>query len=153
MSQAKDPKREALRQRGLLHPHPADVTDPLFRQHDFFDPRDLLQVKYEMLRRVQVEGSSVTAATAAFGFSRPVFYQALAAYQHHGLPGLLSQRPGPRRAHKLSDAVLDFVQQHKANNPTLRRAALADLIQDTFGLIVHPRSLERALARRRKRGH
>jgi transposase len=152
VSTPKDAKREALRQHGVLHPHPADVTDPLFRRHEFFDPRDLLQVKYEMLRRVQVEGLSVTAAAAAFGFSRPAFYQARAAYQRHGLPGLLPQRPGPRHPHKLSDDVLDFVLHHQAENPALRSAALSGLIKDTFGLTVHPRSLERALARRRKRG-
>jgi transposase len=148
----KDIKREALRQQGVLHAHPEDVRDPCFRQHEFFDPRDLLQVKYEMLRRVQVEGLSVTAAAAAFGFSRPAFYQALAAYQRHGLPGLLPQRPGPRRAHKLSDAVVDFVLHHRAKNPSLRSAALSALIEDAFGLTVHPRSLERALARRQKKG-
>jgi transposase len=147
-----DAKREALRQQGVLHTHPANVIDPLFRQHDFFDSRDLLQVKYEMLRRVQVEGLSVTAAAAAFGFSRPAFYQALAAYQRHGLPGLLPQRPGPRHAHKLSDDVLDFVLHQQTKNPALRSAALSNLIADAFGLSVHPRSLERALARRRKRG-
>jgi transposase len=152
VSTPKDAKREALRQQGVLHAHPVDVTDRLFRQHEFFDPRDLLQVKYEMLRRVQVEGLSVTAAAAAFGFSRPAFYQALAAYQRHGLPGLLPQRPGPRHAHKLTDAVLDFVLHHQAKNPALRSAALSGLIEDAFGLTVHPRSLERALARRRKRG-
>jgi transposase len=151
MSTPKDAKREALRQHGVLHAHPAKVVDPLFQQHAFFDARDLLQVKYEMLRRVLVEGRSVTAAAAAFGFSRPAFYQALAAYQRHGLPGLLPQRPGPRRAHKLSDTVVDFVLQQRAQEPTLPSAALSRLIAQTFGVTVHPRSLERALARRQKK--
>jgi transposase len=152
MSTPQDAKRQALRRHGILHAHPEQVSDPLFRQHAFFDPRDLLQVKYEMLRRVQVEGVSVTAAAAAFGFSRPAFYQAWAAYQRHGLPGLLPQRRGPRRAHKLSDAVVDFALRHRLDNPALRSAALCGLIQDAFGLTVHPRSLERALSRRQKKG-
>jgi transposase len=147
-----DAKRQALRQQGVLHAHPQDVTDPLFHTHEFFDPRDLVQVKYEMLRRVQVEGLSITAAAAAFGFSRPAFYQAQAAYQRHGLPGLLPQRPGPRRAHKLSAEVVDFVLQHRAKNPALRASALAALIEEALGITVHPRSLERALARRQKKG-
>jgi transposase len=147
-----DAKRQALRQQGVLHVHPQDVTDPLFHTHEFFDPRDLVQVKYEMLRRVQVEGLSITAAAAAFGFSRPAFYQAQAAYQRHGLPGLLPQRPGPRRAHKLSAEVVDFVLQHRAKNPALRASALAALIEEALGITVHPRSLERALARRQKKG-
>ncbi len=89
MSTPPDAKCEALRQQGVLHTHPQDVIDPLFRCHAFFDARDLVQVKYEMLRRVRVEGLSITAAVTAFGFSRPAFYQAQAAYQRRGLPGLI----------------------------------------------------------------
>lgn len=152
MKPTKDAKSEALRQHGVLHARPQDVTDPLFHTHAFFDPRDLVQVKYEMLRRVHIEGLSITAAAAAFGFSRPVFYQAQAAYQRHGLPGLIPQRPGPRRAHKLSDEVLDFVSQHLAQNPALGAAALCASVEEALGVTVHPRSLERALARRRKKG-
>jgi len=152
MSTPQDGKCQALRRHGVLYAHPEQVSDPLFRQHEFFDPRDLLQVKYEMLRHVQAEGVSVTAAAALFGFSRPAFYRALAAYQRHGLPGLLPQRRGPRRAHKLSDAVVDFALRHHIANPALRRATLCGLIQDAFGLTVYPRSLERPLSRRQKKG-
>ena len=76
MPQPLDSKGESLRQQGVLNPHPEKVADPLFHGSEFFDPRDLVQVKYEMLRRVRVERASVTEVTQAFGFSRPVFYQA-----------------------------------------------------------------------------
>ena len=60
MPQPLDSKGESLRQQGVLNPHPQKVADPLFLRGEFFDPRDLVQVKYEMLRRVRVEGASVT---------------------------------------------------------------------------------------------
>lgn len=152
MAAPKDAKSAILRRQGLLHPRSHLVTEPLFGSHEFFDPRDLVQVKYEMLRCVWVEGRSVTAIAAAFGFSRQAFYQAQAAYQRQGLPGLLARRPGPRRAHKLSDDVVDFLLEERARDPTLRAAALAGLIQERFDRTVHPRSLERALTRRQKKG-
>jgi hypothetical protein len=123
----------------------------LFRRSEFFDPRDLVQVKYEMLRRVQVEGSPITEAVRAFGFSRPVFYQAQTLYHGAGLPGLIPQRPGPRHAHKLSDTILDFLLQQQLRDPMLRAPALAELLRTQFELAVHPRSIERALERRRKK--
>ena len=49
-------KLDTLRQTGTLHPHPQAVTDPLFQDQPFFDARDLMQVKYEMLRKVEVDG-------------------------------------------------------------------------------------------------
>jgi transposase len=146
-----DSKAESLHQQGVLNPHPKKVADPLFLRGEFFDPRDLVQVKYEMLRRVQIEGASITEATQAFGFSRPVFYQAQSLYYRAGLPGLIPQRPGPRHAHKLSDLIVDFLLQHRLRDPSLRAPALSELVREHFGLVVHPRSIERALERRRKK--
>ena len=91
-------KSRALQEHGALHSRPEQVHDPLFQQSEFFDPRDLVLVKYEMLRRVRVEGLSVTAAAKAFGFSRVAFYQAMAAFRQEGLPGLLPRRRGPKAA-------------------------------------------------------
>src|SRR5687768_12049481 len=96
------PKVEALRAHASLNPHQDRVVDPMFAGSDFFDARDLVQVKYEMVRRVSVDGQSVSHCAAAFGFSRPSFYLAQAALKAGGLPALLPKRPGPRRSHKLS---------------------------------------------------
>ena len=151
MAQPLDSKGESLRQQGVLNPHPEKVADPLFHGSEFFDPRDLVQVKYEMLRRVQIERATITVVTQAFGFSRPVFYQAQTLYHRDGLPGLIPQRPGPRQAHKLSDPVVDYLLQHRLRDPLLRSTALSELVREHFGIVVHPRSIERALERRRKK--
>src|SRR5216684_8530620 len=140
----RDPKSRALQQAGSMHPHPEQVTDELFLTHEFFDPRDLVQVKYEMLRRVQSEGQAVSQSAAHFGFSRPSFYQAQAAFQQGGLPALMPQKRGPKQAHKLTTEVLAFLRQVRQEDPWLRPAALASRIQDRYGLTVHPRSIERA---------
>ena len=146
-------KREELRRHHALNPRPQAIRDPAFGDgNPFFDPNDLVQVKYEMLRRVREEGQRVSDASAAFGFSRPSFYQAQAAFQQSGLPGLVPERPGPKRAHKLSEAVLDLLDEGLAAEPSLTSAALSRLLEERLGLSVHPRSVERALARRRKKG-
>lgn len=147
-----DEKLGALRASGAVTPHPEAVTDPLFLGSDFLDPRDLVQVKYEMVRRVQVEGQTVSQVVKAFGFSRPTFYQARAALAEAGLPGLLPRRRGPQHAHKLRAEVLDFLVQTRAADPTVTSRALVPRIQERFGVVVHPRTIERGLARRQKRG-
>ncbi len=147
-----DEKLAALRAAHAVHPHPEAVVDALFvGGRPFFDARDLVQVKYEMLRRVQVEGHSVTHTAAAFGVSRPSFYAAQAAWRAAGLPGLLPARPGPRGAHKLTPEVVAFLEQALAGEPTLRPSQLAALVRDHFGRVVHPRSIERALGRHAKK--
>lgn len=145
-----DPKEEALRAARALNPRPDAVTDPAFSGSVFFDPRDLVQVRYEMVRRVRVDGDSVSGAAASFGFSRPSWYAAAAALDEDGLPGLLHARPGPRRAHKLSEEVVAFLAAALERDPSLRSAELAGRVEATFGFGVHPRSVERALERARR---
>jgi transposase len=146
-----DPKPETLREQGTLNPHPEGVKDPLFQENEFFDPRDLMQVKYEMLRRHQMEGSAAASAAQAFGFSRVTFYQILKRFKEQGMGGLLPKLRGPKSAHKLSEELIAFVETAMAEDPTLRPAFLAELIKTHFDISVHPRSIERALARRQKK--
>jgi transposase len=147
---AEDPKVAALRQARCLNPHPEQVTDPVFLGEEFFDARDAVQVKYEMIRRVAVDGESVTAAAAAFGYSRPSYYEAAAALTAAGLEGLVAAKPGPHGGHKLTEEVLAWAEQRLAADPGLRAAGLVEPIEQQFGVRVHPRSIERGLARRRE---
>jgi transposase len=142
-----DPKVAALQDARALNPHPEAVVDQEFAGSEFLDARDLVQVKYEMIRRVRVDGVSVSASAAAFGFSRPSWYAAAAALDEHGLPGLLAERPGPRRAHKLTGEVIAYLRSELAFDPSLRSTELAGRVGERFGLRVHPRSIERALVR------
>jgi transposase len=144
-----DPKEEALRAARALNAQPEAVTDPAFAGSEFLDPRDLVQVRYEMVRRVRVDGQSVSAAAAGFGLSRPSWYATAAALDEGGLPALVRARPGPRRAHKLTEEVMAFLVAALADEPELRSPELARRVEESFGVSVHPRSIERALERRR----
>ena len=148
---AADDKAAALRRHHALNPRPDDVTDPAFVSGDpFFDRADLVQVKYEMLRRAGEEGQPVSRAAAAFGFSRPSFYAARASFEASGLVGLVPQRPGPRRAHKLTAPIVEALAAALAADPSLTSADLAAMVEERFGIAVHRRSVERALERRKK---
>lgn len=109
---------------------------------------NIVQVKYEMLRRVRIDERQVSETAAAFGFSRPSFYAARSAFQQAGLPGLLPQKRGPRQAHKLTDEVLAVLATVRAEDGSVpRTTALATIVNDRFGITAHPRSIERSLLR------
>ena len=147
----KQSKRDALKRHGTLNPDPAAVTDALFRSGDFFDADDLVQVKYEMLRRVRVDKQSVSQSASAFGFSRPTYYQAEEDFQRDGLSGLLPEKRGPRQGHKLTPDILSFAVQLRASDSSLSAIGLAAAIRERFSITVHPRSIERALTRQEKK--
>jgi transposase len=147
-----DSKAAALREAGALHPRPQSVRDEAFGgTEEFFDPRDRVQVKYEMLRRHLVEGRAVSHVAAAFGISRQAFYMADRAFQEQGIPGLLPHPRGPRRNHKCTDEVLDFVERWRSEHGIQESASLLEAVRRRFGATIHPRSLDRALARRKKK--
>jgi hypothetical protein len=145
-----DPKLAALAARRSLNPRPQAVVDETFRTSAFFDARDLVQVKYEMVRRVRVEGDPVTSAVSAFGFSRPSFYEAAVDLDQGGLPALVPAKPGPRGAHKLTAEVVDYLEELLGRDGGATSSQLAAAVAERFGYRVHPRSVERALARRRR---
>ena len=148
MARRDDGKREALAASRTLNPHPERVTDPAFRPGGFFDPADLVQVKYEMVRQVEAEGASPSRAAAAFGFSRQSLYSAKAALGAKGLPGLVPAKPGPRGGHKLTGEVVDHLEGLLRADPRRRPAEMAAAVEQRFGVRVHPRSVQRALQRR-----
>ena len=149
--QSNDGKLRALQDQGGINPSPKKVRDPLFLNEEFFDPNDIVQVKYELLRRVQVEGVSITNAVKNFGFSRLSFYRILTVFDKFGLPGLIPKKRGPREAHKMTTEILEFVNNKIQNNPSINSVTLKKLIEEKFKLSVHTRSIDRALSRKKKK--
>jgi len=144
-SAPKHDKVDALIEEGTLNPAPEKVSDPKFKQGEFFDPRDVVQVKYELLRRVLVEKVSVTDAAEEYGISRPTNYQAKADFDQAGIAGLVPKKRGPHGLHKVRGEVMAFVEQRLVQGEPVRARELATLIRREFGPDVHPRTIERAV--------
>lgn len=145
-----DQKLLELKRTGTLNPRPTDISDTLFRENPFFDSKDLLQVRYEMLRRHRVEGASIVDVSSTFGVSRPTFYQAQTAFEREGLTGLLPKQRGPKEGHKLSREVIEYVRNLKASSPGFTTGQCIKAVEEKFRITVHRRSLERAIAGKKK---
>lgn len=145
-----DQKSKELRSYRCLNPYPEKVTCDLFKQTGFFDPRDLLQVKYEMVRQIEVEKKPIRHAARQFGFSRPSAYKALDSFQKTGVTGLLRTKPGPRRAHKLNDTVIKFIEAQRCKSPSPTLSELVVRIKNELGVTVHHRSIQRVMNREKK---
>ena len=143
-------KREALKEQNLLYRNADSITDELFCTLDFFDSHDLIQVKYEMVRRVQKEGWSVTRAAAAFGFSRISYYTIQRAFEFEGIMGLMPKKRGPKKPTKLTDAVIGFIVKQREQVPAPSARELQTLVAERLGVTVHNRTIERALQGKKK---
>jgi len=146
-----DEKEKFLEAHGTLHPHPRSVRDESFQASEFFDPRDLVQVRYEMLRRHLTEGRRVTEVVRAFGLSRQFFYRLAAVFRTQGIYGLLPRKRGPKSPHKCSQEVVDLAEKLRQEKPDLSVPELLKEVQAKFPIALHPRTLEKALALRKKK--
>jgi transposase len=104
-----------------------------------------------MLRHAQQDGVTKAEAASLFGLSRPTFYQAEAAFERDGVAGLLPQPRGPKSAHKLTPEVMGVIEAHRRSGGPLQAREMARVVHSQLGLTVHPRSIERAMARKKNR--
>lgn len=144
-------KKRALKEDGVLNHHAKKVTDPIFRKEVFFDPDDLVQVKYEMVRQVTVEGKSISEAAKNFGMTRPTWYQAKAAIEEGGILGLIPEKSGPKTGHKISDEILEFVLSKKDLDSSMTPKLIAEEVKREFSISVHPRTILRAFGSQKKK--
>ena len=144
-----NPKKiQALRSAGALNRYPQKVHDPLFRENAFFDPHDLVQLKYETIRAVQVDGRPIAQAARQFGLSRPTIYEAQQHFQHEGLEGLLPKKRGPKRPRKLTPQVRGYLEGLAASHPELKATTLVQKVRRRFGVLLHVRTVEKALQKK-----
>jgi transposase len=145
-----NPKKiQALRSSGALNRHPEKVRNPLFTEHDFFDPHDMVQLKYETVRAVEVDGRPIAQAALDFGLSRPTIYEAQQNLRQAGVEGLLPQKRGPKKPRKLTSEIRRYLKELVDADPDLKAAVLVQSVRRRFGILLHPRTVEKAV---RKKG-
>jgi len=133
---------EALELAGLVHPRAEDVTSELFCAGDgFFLAADKVQVKYEMLRAVAMDGVTIVAAAASHGYSRAEYYLVAAAFAERGMAGLVDGRRGRKGPTKVSAEIAAFLRDAPAERSG---AELAHEVEARFGVSLHRRTAERA---------
>src|SRR6266699_2858676 len=120
-------KLKDLTPQGTLNPNPEAVIDEQFASDDgFFDARDIVQVKYEMLRRV-ANGQSIAETIRAFGFSsRQVFYRARAAFQQSGWTRRMRQHFQEERRDSSSTLATGFVSEDLEIDFVMRKIRVGD---------------------------
>ena len=109
-------KEDALKQNGCFYNNYENVAAGIFKTASFFDSRDIVQVKYEMIRAASNAESSITEISNAYGFSRKSYYQILKAFQADGLYALIPHKPGPKKPHKLTDKAAVFIDSFLESN-------------------------------------
>lgn len=142
-------KEKSLHEEGCFNIQHDKVTEPIFQNTCFFDARDLVQVKYEMLRSVGTGEKNVTQASRAFGLSRESFYKNKALFDAGGLEALIPHKTGPKGSSKFQKEGEDFVAGYLKERPSAKPPEIARQMEQQTGLKVHPRTISRYIQKKR----
>ncbi len=134
---------DLLKRARCLNHEPERVQDPYFiQQTDFFDPKDIVQVKYELLRRCEVEKKEVASTCHDFGFSRTTYYKVQRAFYNGGLPQLMGKPRGRQKPIKLTETVLGFLIAEKARNNKLTAKEMAKRLKERYQVELTERMIQ-----------
>ncbi|MBP3899961.1 MAG: helix-turn-helix domain containing protein [Blautia sp.] len=143
-------KAEILKENGTYNSRYEKVTAPCFRSGVFFDSRDLVQVKYELLRSISSGECTVTRASELFGISRESIYKNKAAYEAGGVQALIPKKTGPKGASKLTKQGQAFIDSYVAEHPSASASETNAKMREKVGIFVHNRTVERYLSKKRQ---
>ena len=138
-------KDETLKESGCFNANHANVTAGIFSSNPFFDKKDVIQVKYEMIRAASNGEGSVTEIADAHGFSRKSFYQIGKAFASGGLGALVPKKKGPKGPSKLNPEALGFINDFSEMNKGAKAGEISAALEAAKGVKVHPRTIHRQL--------
>lgn len=141
-------KEDSLKENGSFNKRFMNVRASVFRTSSFFDERDLVQVKYEMLREVEKGGNSVTNIADEFGFSRKTYYQVYNDFDKGGLHALMPKKAGPKGPSKLRGEVADFIETYVTDHTGAKAREISQELETELSVRVHPRTIERYLEKK-----
>jgi hypothetical protein len=142
-------KVEILKENGTFNKRHASVKKQEFLDGGFYDAMDIVQVKYEMLRDGQDPDRSVGAVADDFGFSRTAYYNIREVFKKNGITALIPEKTGPKKPHKLTEVLQDFIEEYADRHPNASAAEIAAAMQNEKGVTVSKRTIERYNAKKK----
>jgi transposase len=139
-----------LKENNSYNKKASEVSSPLFLTNPYFDPYDIVQVKYEMLRAVNNNELSVSDTSRQFGFSRTAYYKIESRFNADGIDGLCFRKTGPKTPAKVTEDLLDFAADLKARQPDITNDEIVEEIRQQKGVTIHKRSLQREKAKKKR---
>lgn len=143
-------KKDILITNGTYNKNYTKVLNEKFQNDPFFDPMDIVQVKYEMLKTANGSELSVSKIADEFGFSRAAFYKIKASYETNGIAAFVPEKSSPHKARKLTDEHQSYIDRYIKEKPKASSTEIAQQLKQKMGTDISKRTIERY---RRRRGH
>ena len=143
-------KKDILIENGTFNKNYKNVKISKFIDDRFFDPMDIAQVKYEMLKEVERNGMTITDAADNYGFSRTAYYSIKDAFGTQGIRGLIPEKTGPKSPHKLTQEYQNLIDEWVLDNPSISSNEIAERLNQECFINISKRTIERYRAKKKR---
>ena len=128
------------------------VTEPRFLDSDLFDPKDLLQVRYEMVRSIKEGVITLDEVPSKYGVSAMTAKRCVSSLEKGGIIALVPERKGPKGPSSLDDESLRFIDSYIAEHPKASGRKVHDALEAEKHVGVSKRTVERYLSSKKAKG-
>jgi len=136
-------KKEILIKNGTYNKNHGKVTKERFREGGFYDPMDIVQVRYEMIKDADDGGTTIEQTTSEYGYSRASYYYIKDDFEKGGMVALVPEKTGPKAPRKLTNELQEYITTYIENNPSTSSSRIALDIENDKGVKVSKRTIER----------
>ena len=145
-------KEEWLKETRTFNRNHDKINDNLFAESDMLDARDLLQVRYEMVRAVKIDKSSATEVAQRFGVSESTLNRNIRALNEGGVIALIPESKGPKGQYSLDEDELKFIDSYLEAHPDATGGQVYSALLKEKQSTVSKRTVERHLASKKEIG-
>jgi len=136
-------KKEILIKNGTFNKNHEKVKREGFIEGGFYDPMDIVQVRYEMIKDVDNSGKTIEQISSEYGYSRASYYHIKDNFDKGGMTALIPEKTGPKEARKLTSDLQDYIKEYTQRDPKASSSKIAEEIESVKGVTVSKRTVER----------
>ena len=146
-------KEERLKSTHTFNPNYDKINDPTFASSDVLDTRDLLQVRYEMVRSVRIDKDSPKDVASRFGVSEATLRRHIRDLRDGGMIALVPDIRGPKGQHSLNDEEIQYIESYLVKHPDASGGQVHSALVQEKQSEVSKRTIERYLASKKENGN
>jgi len=136
-------KKDVLMKNGTYNKNHSKVKKEKFQEGGFYDPMDIVQVRYEMIKEAGDGGKAIEQVTGEYGYSRASYYHIKGDFDNGGMIALVPEKTGPRSPSKLTGDLQEYIANYVEGNPRASSSQIAMAIEQDKGVTVNKRTVER----------
>ena len=145
-------KEEHLRATQTFNTNYAKINDPIFQRSGIMDPRDLLLVRFELVRSLELDGKPIEEVCSQYGISPCTARRYVRDMKERGLIALVPEKRGPNGPSVMTDEIANYIDKYLTDHPKASAGKVYQSLVDAKKVTIGKRTVERYISSKKGKG-